>query len=387
MGTTARERATEIGGDPRWSAILARDPAADGAFLYSVRTTGVYCRPSCASRRPRPENVAFHASPGEAERAGFRPCRRCRPRGASPAAARTATVAALCRLLEGSDGPTPAEDLAARAGWSVSRMHRVFREVTGLTPRAYAAARRAERVRAALAGGGTITAAFHGAGYGSSGRFYEAAPGALGMTPTEVRRGGAGTEIRFACGPSSLGTVLVAATDRGVCAILLGEDEAVLAADLAGRFPRARLDRAGGAFERVVASVTALVEEPRRALDLPLDIRGTAFQRRVWEALRAVAPGTTATYASIAAALGTPSAARAVASACAANPLAVAVPCHRVLRADGGLAGYRWGVGRKRALLEREGAADGIGGGFPGRLPSYHGRPECRPSVPTTPPA
>jgi AraC family transcriptional regulator of adaptative response/methylated-DNA-[protein]-cysteine methyltransferase len=343
--------------DPRWSSVLARATPADGTFVYSVKTTGVYCRPSCAARTARPENVAFHATVADAERAGFRPCKRCRPNEASPAEARASRVAELCRLLEGgeSGAKTPAlEALAKHAGWSVFHLHRVFKSVTGLTPKAYAAAHRDARLRERLEEPGSITAAIYDAGFSSSGRFYEASRGALGMTPSDYRRGGANTTIHFAVGQCSLGAILVATSPRGVCAILIGDEPDALVRDLEDRFPRATLQGGDAEFESLVATVVGLVEAPGRALDLPLDVQGTAFQRRVWQALRAIPAGTTATYAEIAARIGAPAAVRAVGTACGANALAVAIPCHRVVRADGGLSGYRWGVERKRALLDRE---------------------------------
>jgi AraC family transcriptional regulator of adaptative response/methylated-DNA-[protein]-cysteine methyltransferase len=341
--------------DPRWAAVLARDPGADGAFFYSVRTTGVYCRPSCSARAPRPWNVAFHATPADAERAGFRACKRCRPRGASPASQRASTVARICRFIESAAGPPALGDLAERAGWSPHHLHRVFREVTGVTPRAYAAAHRARRIRRELRRReGTVTEAIHDAGYGSSGRFYEESDRVLGMTPSSYRAGGRGEAIRFAAGECALGSILVARSDRGVCAILLGDDPDRLARDLQDRFPAADLIGGDAEFERLVARVVGFVEAPGLGLDLPLDVRGTAFERRVWEALQDVPAGQTVTYGDLAARIGSPRATRAVARACAANSLAVAIPCHRVVRKDGGLSGYRWGVERKRALLERE---------------------------------
>lgn len=353
--TGARETATVS--DPRWAAVLARDAAADGTFFYSVETTGVYCRPSCAARTPRPENVRFHPTAAAAERAGFRPCKRCKPGQPSLAEQHAGLVAELCRFIEQADHLPTLEELASRADLSVHHLHRVFKAVTGLTPRAYAAAHRAERVRAELGRSGTVTEAIYGAGYGSNGRFYEASNRVLGMTPTRYRAGGADTQIHFAVGQCSLGSILVAASARGVCAILLGDDPDALVRDLEDRFPRAQLIGGDADFERLVARVVGLVEAPRTGLDLPLDLRGTAFQRRVWRALQAIPPGTTASYAEIAERIGAPGSARAVGRACAANTLAVAIPCHRVVRCDGGLSGYRWGVERKRALLERESGA------------------------------
>jgi AraC family transcriptional regulator, regulatory protein of adaptative response / methylated-DNA-[protein]-cysteine methyltransferase len=342
--------------DPRWALVVARDAAADGILYYSVATTGVYCRPSCAARRANPRNVRFHATAAEAEAAGFRPCKRCRPDEPSADARALDLVARACRLIEGAERAPDLATLAAAAGLSPWHFHRVFKRRTGVTPKEYAAAHRETRTRAALASSATVTDAIYEAGFGSSGRFYETAPRLLGMTPTAYRAGGdAATEIRFATATCSLGAILVAATAKGVCAIFLGDDAAALRADLGERFPRAPLVEGDAAFAATVAQVVAFVEAPRLGLDLPLDIRGTAFQQRVWRALTRIPAGTTATYTEIAEAIGAPRAVRAVAAACAANPLAVVVPCHRVVRRDGGLAGYRWGgVPRKKALLARE---------------------------------
>ncbi|MBO1078662.1 bifunctional DNA-binding transcriptional regulator/O6-methylguanine-DNA methyltransferase Ada [Roseomonas haemaphysalidis] len=350
---TASELAAAILADPRWARLLARDAGGDGA-LYSVSSTGVYCRLSCGARRPRPEHVRFHATAAEAEAAGFRACLRCRPAGLPAVAQQSALVAEACRRIEAASPPPEAAALAAGLGVSVSHLHRVFRAVTGLTPRAYAAALRARRLRDALAGSSSVTDAIYEAGYGSSGRFYEAANATLGMTPTAWRAGGAGEEIRFALGSCALGEILVAQSTRGLCAILLGDDAEALLAELQERFPRAVLLGGDAGFEQMVARVVGFVEAPATGLDLPLDIRGTAFQARVWQALRDIPPGQTASYAEVALRLGQPGAARAVAAACAANALAVAIPCHRVVRGDGALAGFRWGIARKRSLLERE---------------------------------
>jgi AraC family transcriptional regulator of adaptative response/methylated-DNA-[protein]-cysteine methyltransferase len=342
--------------DPRWAALAGRSVAADGIFFYSVRTTGVYCRPSCGARLPRPENVRFHATREEAERAGFRPCKRCRPDRPSLAEQHAATVTEICRLIETSSRVPALDALAARAGMSPFHFHRVFKGVTGLTPRAYAAAHRGERVRRELGKAPTVTAAIYDSGYSSNGRFYGESEQMLGMTPTEYRAGGARAEIRFAVGECSLGSILVARSERGVCAIFLGDDPDALTRELQDRFPRATLIGADPAFEDVVAKVVGLIEAPGTGVDLPLDVRGTAFQQRVWRALRAIPAGSTASYREIARRIGAPRAVRAVAHACAVNPVAVAIPCHRVVRSDGGLAGYRWGVERKRELLEREAA-------------------------------
>lgn len=352
MSTRPTQHPTES--DPRWAAVVARDAGSDGRFVYAVRSTGVYCRPSCPSRRARPENVAFFADGAQAEAAGFRPCRRCRPEQAPLATRQAEQVAALCRYIEDSGGSPSLRELAQQAGWSAWHLHRVFKTITGLTPRAYALALRGRRVRRELEGGSSVTAAIYGAGYNSSGRFYAEADQLLGMTAGDYRAGGAHTEIRFALGQCSLGAILVAASERGLCAIALGDEPEALLADLQARFPAARLIGADAQFEQWVARVVGLVEAPGLGLDLPLDLRGTAFQQRVWQALRAIPPGQTLSYTELARRLGAPRAVRAVAAACAANRLAVAIPCHRVVRLDGGLAGYRWGVARKRALLARE---------------------------------
>ena len=342
----------------RWLAIDARDAAADGRFVYSVRSTGVYCRPSCPSRAARRDNVAFHATCAAAEAAGFRPCQRCRPNEASRAERQVELVSRACTRIAAADEPPALAALAKAAGLSASRFHRVFKAATGVTPRAYAAAGRAERVAASLRAGAPVTRAAYDAGFNSASRFYAAAPARLGMSPAAYRDGGAGAAIHYALGRCSFGAILVAATTKGICAILLGEDFGALTQDLATRFPKAAITGADPAFAATVARVVAFVEAPVGGLDLPLDIGGTAFQQRVWAALRDVAAGDTTTYAAVARAIGQPAAVRAVAGACAANAHAVAIPCHRVLRGDGSLSGYRWGVERKRALLAREREGD-----------------------------
>ncbi len=349
-----RQKEPYTSDDARWAAVVRRDPAADGSFYYSVRTTGVYCRPSCGARLARRENVRFHATCTDAERAGFRPCRRCRPNEAGLTEQHAAAVARACRLIETAEELPSLEALARAARMSRFHFHRVFKAVTGLTPKAYAAARRTERVRDELTRGRTVTEAIYGAGFNSNGRFYATSGQVLGMTPTKFRAGGEGAAIRFAVGECSLGSILVAATDKGVCAITLGDDPEALVRDLQDRFPKAQLIGADKDFERLVAKAVGLVEAPALGADLPLDVRGTAFQQRVWQELRAIPPGTTTTYTEIAARIGAPESVRAVAGACAANSIAVAIPCHRVVRRDGALAGYRWGVERKRALLDRE---------------------------------
>lgn len=343
--------------DPRWAAVIARDSSADGTFYYSVKSTGVYCRPSCAARLARPENVRFHASCADAEQAGFRPCKRCRPHEPALGDRHAAKITASCRYIAQAEHEPSLAELAARAGLSTYHFHRLFRAVTGVTPKAYATAHRIGRVRRELEQGGSVTSAIFDAGYNSNGRFYAHSDQALGMTPSNYRSGGANTRIRFAVGECSLGTILVAASERGVCAILLGDDPQALVNDLEDRFPQAELIGGDANFEQMVAKVVGLVEAPGLGIDLPMDVRGTAFQQRVWQALRDIPVGTTVSYSELARRIGSPRAVRAVAQACAANALAVAIPCHRVVRNDGALAGYRWGIARKRALLERESRA------------------------------
>jgi len=343
--------------DPRWAQILARSAEADGRFFYSVDTTGVFCRPSCGARTPRPEHVRFHESAAAALAAGFRPCRRCRPDLPPLAERHAALVAESCRRIEASETPPTLQALAQACGLSPHHLHRIFKTVTGLTPKAYAASCRARRLRTTLAqdgGANSVTEAIYGAGYQSGSRFYEESDRVLGMAPRAYRAGGAGMTIRFAIGECSLGAILVAATERGLCAILMGDEPEPLLRELQHMFPQAELLGGDAAFERLVARVVGFIEAPRLGLDLPLDIRGTAFQQRVWAALRDIPPGSTLSYAELARRIGMPAATRAVARACAGNRLAVAIPCHRVVRQDGGLAGYRWGVDRKRSLLARE---------------------------------
>lgn len=338
----------------RWRAVRRRDRAADGEFYYSVRTTGVYCRPTCPSRPAKRVNVRFHRTREDAERAGFRPCQRCRPDEPPLDERQRAAVARACSFIEEAGEPPTLPELAASVDMSPYHFHRVFKMVTGVTPKAYAAAKRAQRVRGELANGKSVTEAIYGAGFNSSGRFYESAARELGMTPTAFRAGGAGVSIHFTIGKSSLGSVLVAATEKGICAIFLGDDPDELTHELQGRFPLARISPADRAFSGWVARVVRLIENPTAGLDLPLDVRGTAFQVRVWQALRRIPAGGTASYNEVARRIGRPSAARAVAAACAANPIAIAIPCHRVVRTDESLSGYRWGVRRKAELLRRE---------------------------------
>lgn len=346
----------------RYAAVVARDSAADGAFFYGVKTTGVFCRPSCASRTPRRENVSFHESAQAAVAAGFRPCKRCHPESltanAESAQLHADVVTATCREIdrtvrEGLAAPTLTQ-LATLTGFSPFHLQRLFKRATGTTPREYAVAARAERMRTALEHSRSVSAAMHEAGYSSSSRLYEQSTQRLGMTPSRAKRGGGGETIRFAVGETSMGSILVAATEHGICAIQLGDDPDALVRALDERFPKATLVGDDASFAETVARVVALVESPTTTLDLPLDIRGTAFQQRVWRALTTIAAGTTWTYTQLAAVIGQPRAVRAVASACASNEIAIAIPCHRVVRASGDLAGYRWGIERKSALLTRE---------------------------------
>jgi AraC family transcriptional regulator, regulatory protein of adaptative response / methylated-DNA-[protein]-cysteine methyltransferase len=349
-----KPRSAVVANDPRWARIVARDRTADGHLWYSVITTGVYCRPSCPSRSANPKNVQLHNTVEEARATGFRPCKRCHPDGLSVDAENVAIVARACRLIEESEEEPSLADLAGAVDRSPSYFHRRFKAVTGLTPKNYAAAHRAAKVREGLASGNSVTEAIYDAGFNSSGRFYEKSTNMLGMTPSKYRAGGANEELRFAVGETSLGDILVASSKNGVASILLGNDPDELVRELQDRFPKARLIGADKDYEALVARVVGFIEAPGLGLDLPLDIRGTAFQRRVWQALQEVPIGQTVSCTEIAQRVGSPNAVRAVAAACAGNNLAVAIPCHRVVRNDGSLSGYAWGVERKQALLKRE---------------------------------
>lgn len=349
--------ALSVADDPRWTRIIGRDKSADGQLWYSVATTGVYCRPSCPSRTANPKNVTLHDTLASARATGFRPCRRCNPDGPSLACENAALVAKACRIIEQSEEEPSLENLAGSVGRSPGYFHRVFKATTGLTPKDYAAADRAQKVRHGLDTGSSITEAIYDAGFNSSGRFYERSTGMFGMTPSQYRAGGTNEEIKFAVGQTSLGAILVASSTKGVASILLGDDPDALVRDLQDRFPKARLIGMDREYEALIARVCGFVENPSVGLDLPLDVRGTAFQRRVWQALQEVPVGERVSYAEVARRIGAPSATRAVAGACAANNLAVAIPCHRVVRSDGDLAGYRWGIARKRALIQKEAAA------------------------------
>lgn len=340
----------------RWRAVRERAAAADGTFVFAVRTTGVYCRPSCPSKRAKRGNIAFFATCDAAEHAGFRACRRCHPRRKSTDGPLAAAVSDACRKLVAGDSPR-LDALARAAGYSPAHFHRAFKRIVGMTPRAYAEAHRFGALRRGLAAGRDVTSAIADAGFASPSRVYERTQAALGMTPGAFRRGGDAQAIRYAVTRTPLGWLLVASTERGVCAIELGDSRAALERDMRSRFAAARRVDADADLAAHLANVVAYLDEPARGLVLPLDIRGTAFQHRVWQALKAVPPGTRTTYGELAAAIGATNSARAVARACATNPVALAIPCHRVVAKDGTLAGYRWGVKRKAALLEREQAA------------------------------
>ncbi|AIV49525.1 methylated-DNA-[]-cysteine S-methyltransferase family protein [Burkholderia pseudomallei TSV 25] len=344
--------------DDRWAAVQARDAAADGHFVYAVRTTGVYCQPSSSARLPKRENVEFFDTAEAAEAAGYRCSRRARGDQTSAAAERAALVARACRLIETSETPPQLDDLAVEVGMSPFHFHRLFKAETGLTPKAYSSAYRARKLREELSNpDASITNAIYDSGFNSNSRFYEAADDLLGMRARDYRAGGAGAVIRFAVGQCSLGAILVAQSQRGICAILLDDDPDKLVRDLQDQFPKAELIGCDGEFEQLIAQVVGFIEAPSIGLHLPLDVQGTAFQERVWRALREIPPGTTVSYADIAKRIGAPKAVRAVAQACATNHIAVAIPCHRVVRRDGDISGYRWGVDRKRELLRREAQA------------------------------
>lgn len=340
-----------------WQAVEDRDPNADGQFIYAVLSTGVYCRPSCPSRPARRENLRFFDTPAAAEQAGYRACLRCRPQDASAQTQQQLRIAEVCRMIEQAEHTPNLQELAAHANLSPHHLHRVFKQTTGLTPKAYANAVRQRRLADTLNTTQSVTAAAFAAGFASGSRFYASSDSLLGMTPSQYRAGGSSQQIKYTLAPCSLGLVLAAFSGKGICAILLGDQADDLTADLLHRFPAAECLLAPDELGNVIQQVVSLIEQPTTALDLPLDIRGTVFQRQVWQALQQIPLGETANYSDIAARIGSPRAVRAVASACAANPLALVVPCHRVLRRDGALSGYRWGLERKQALLDREAAA------------------------------
>ncbi len=340
--------------DERWAAVLARDAAANGEFVYAVKTTGIYCGPTSSARLPKRENVEFFATVSAAEAAGYRASRRASADQTASATHRTDMVARVCKLIDEAEVQPSLEQMASEAGLSTFHFHRVFKAETGLTPKAYASASRARRLRGELGDSATITDAIYGAGFNSNSRFYEASTTLLGMSAKEYRDGGSNAEIRFAVGQCSLGAILVAQSQRGICAILLGDDPDALVKDLQDKFKKAKIIGGDEGFEQLIAQVVGFIEQPALGLNLPLDVRGTAFQERVWMALREIPPGVRVSYAQVAERIGSPRAVRAVAQACGANSLAVAIPCHRVVRRDGDISGYRWGVERKRELLTRE---------------------------------
>ena len=338
----------------RWAALVARDLQANGRFVYGVMTTGIYCRPICPSRRPNRENVQFFNNSAEAEQANFRPCKRCTPHLANqPDTGMTAVIRA-CHIIEEAEQPPTLNQLANAVGLSPYYFHRLFKKIVGVTPKQYTNQKRLERVRLQLQQDDTVTTAIYNAGYESSSRFYAQANATLGMKPSKFQRGGQGITIHFAIVPSYLGWVLVAATEQGICQIDFGDTPDALHTRLQTNFPQATLETGDADFEAIVAQVLAFLDAPDQNLTLPLDIQGTAFQQRVWAALQNIPVGTTASYAEVATHIGQPKAARAVAQACAANRLAVAIPCHRVVRSNGELGGYRWGIERKQTLLDRE---------------------------------
>jgi AraC family transcriptional regulator of adaptative response/methylated-DNA-[protein]-cysteine methyltransferase len=340
--------------EARWIAVKERDRTADGLFFYAVLSTGIYCRPGCPARGAKRENLRFFETAAAAESVGFRACKRCNPKGSALDEKLTSAIADACTCIQESSEPVDVRSLAERAGLSESHFHRAFKRITGLTPKAFGNAHRAERARNMLAKGTRITQSIYDAGFNSSSRFYEKSNSMLGMQPNQFQKGGQGTRIQFAVGDCSLGKVLVASTERGVCALFMGNDAGALEENLRKRFPRADIRAGDESFRTVLAEVIRYVDAPGSQWKLPLELRGTAFQHAVWKALQEIPPGKTSSYAEVARRIGKPASVRAVAQACGANPVALAVPCHRVLRSDGDISGYRWGVERKKALLERE---------------------------------
>jgi AraC family transcriptional regulator, regulatory protein of adaptative response / methylated-DNA-[protein]-cysteine methyltransferase len=338
----------------RWNAIVNRTASADGTFLYAVKTTGIYCRPSCASRQPKPDNVHFFRDCDAAETAGFRACKRCQPRSASPQQQQATMIATVCEQIITADHPPSLDQMAAIAGLSPSHFHRLFKAIVGITPKQYATTHRAKLVRQHLQQKDTVTEAIYDAGFATSSNFYGQSAAMLGMTPSTYQRGAIDVAIRYTVHPCWLGFVLVAATAKGICAIAFGDDTETLIQQLRADFPKANFCGADRQFEDWVAQVLKLIAAPQTAIDLPLDIQGTAFQQQVWQALRTIKPSTTVSYAEVAQRIGQPKAVRAVANACGKNQIAVAIPCHRVIGSDGSLRGYRWGHDRKQKLLTQE---------------------------------
>jgi AraC family transcriptional regulator of adaptative response/methylated-DNA-[protein]-cysteine methyltransferase len=345
-----RETIDNAANEKRWTVLVSRD---HGPFVYGVKTTGVYCRPSCRSRKPRRENVEFFDSQLAAEKAGYRACQRCRPNQPEQVS-HVDLVLEACRRIEASQEKLSLADLASAAGLSKFHFQRIFKSIVGVSPKQYAVASRFDRFRADLGTSASVTAAIHKAGFNSTSRAFEASARSLGMSPRNFRAGGRGLCIRYGTAKTELGLMLVAATDRGVCAIAFGDERAALVYDVKRSFPSATLTAGGADFDSYLQKVAQFVQQPSHCLDLPLDIKGTAFQQRVWQALRNIPAGKTISYSELAKRIGRPKAVRAVASACAANKLAVAVPCHRVINSKGGISGYRWGKARKAKLLQRE---------------------------------
>lgn len=338
-----------------WQAIQQRDSRYDGQFVYGVRSTGIYCRPSCSSRQPLRDNVRFFDQPEQAEQSGFRACKRCQPRLAYAPDPQLELVERICRLLtEECERPLSLEALSRQFALSPYHLQRVFKRITGVSPRQYADARRVERLKAELKRSDAVTPALYEAGYASSSSLYSQVSEQLGMTPSQYRRKGNALMIVYTTLQTSLGQLLVAATERGLCAVRLGDDDASLVATLRSEFAAAQIEHDDAALQSAVAQIVAYLEGHQPHIDLPTDVRATAFQRQVWQALRAIPYGETRSYSEVAEQIGRPTAVRAVARACASNPLALVVPCHRVIREDGSLGGYRWGMERKQQLLEQE---------------------------------
>lgn len=339
--------------DDRWQSVVDRDADADGQFVFAVQTTGIFCRPSCRAKHALRKNVSFFADARQALAAGFRPCKRCQPDKDSAHQHRLEKIAHACQLLE-QESPLTLDELAQQVAMSPYHLHRLFKATTGMTPKAWQQSWRARRLRDALAKGVPVTQAILNAGFPDSSSYYRKADQTLGMTAKQFRKGGDNVSVRYTLADCTLGRCLVAESERGICAILLGDDDATLVADLHGLFPAAQDVPADADFQQRVREVIAAINARDAPLSLPLDIRGTAFQQQVWQALRAIPCGETMSYQQLASAIGKPKAVRAVASACGANKLAIVIPCHRVIRGDGALSGYRWGIARKAQLLQRE---------------------------------
>jgi len=341
--------------DDKWRVLVERDNRADGAFFYGVLTTGIYCRPNCSSRLPNRKNVRFFNTLKEAEIAGFRPCKRCHPRNKDVENHKTIAVLKACRIMDEADTPSNLEEIAQKVGFSPYYFHRVFKKIVGVTPKQYAMEIRLKKTRAGLKSGDSVTHAIYNSGFESSSRFYEKSNKTLGMNPSAFKKGAPNIEIQYSVVQYDLGWVLVAMTEKGICSVTLGDSPEKLRKILFKSFPNAIFKEPGQHFNDIMAKVLSQIDTPkRRRVELPLDIQGTAFQRSVWEALQKIAPGTMKSYAEIAASIGKPRAVRAVAGACSANPVAVVIPCHRVVRKNGALGGYRWGIERKRDLLVKE---------------------------------